>query len=91
MSNDTTTAPPGTIETPSAVELTEPARLEAARFETARRLTLELRKASPAWLQRQLGISYNEALRHVERMEKEGVVTAPDHVGRREVLTLKHS
>ena len=40
----------------------------------------------PEWLQRQLRIGYNSAARLIERMENEGLVGAPNHVGRREVL-----
>jgi S-DNA-T family DNA segregation ATPase FtsK/SpoIIIE len=43
-------------------------------------------KASTSWLQRQMRIGYNSAARLVERMEKDGLVGRPDHVGRREVL-----
>jgi len=43
-------------------------------------------KASTSYVQRQLRIGYNNAARLIERMEKEGVVSPADHVGRREVL-----
>jgi S-DNA-T family DNA segregation ATPase FtsK/SpoIIIE len=46
----------------------------------------ESQKASTSYIQRQLRIGYNNAARLIERMEKEGKVSAPDHVGRREVL-----
>jgi S-DNA-T family DNA segregation ATPase FtsK/SpoIIIE len=46
----------------------------------------ESQKASTSYIQRQLRIGYNSAARLIERMEKEGLVGAPDHVGRREVL-----
>ena len=46
----------------------------------------ESQKASTSYIQRQLRIGYNNAARLIERMEKDGVVSAPDHVGRREVL-----
>ncbi len=43
-------------------------------------------KASTSWLQRQMRVGYNSAARLIERMEKDGLVSRPDHVGRREVL-----
>ncbi|MGH6782098.1 MAG: DNA translocase FtsK, partial [Sphingomonadaceae bacterium] len=55
-------------------------------FRKAAQLVAESQKASTSWLQRQLRIGYNSAARLVERMEKEGLVSRPDHVGRREVL-----
>ena len=44
------------------------------------------RNASISWVQRQLRIGYNRAARLVEEMEKQGVVSAPDHTNKREVL-----
>ena len=43
-------------------------------------------KASTSFIQRHLGIGYNKAAKLIEQMEKEGVVTAANHVGKREVL-----
>lgn len=58
-------------------------------YQRAMQLVIEDRKASVSFLQRKLSISYNSAARLVERMESEGVVGAPNHVGRREVLAPK--
>ena len=59
---------------------------EEQLYRAARQLVIESRKASTSWLQRQLRIGYNTAARIMDRLEKEGVVSRPDHVGRREVL-----
>jgi S-DNA-T family DNA segregation ATPase FtsK/SpoIIIE len=44
------------------------------------------RKATISYLQRQLRIGYNSAARLIDQMEEMGLVSSPDHVGRREVL-----
>ena len=59
---------------------------EESQYRAAVQLVCESGKASTSWLQRQLRIGYNSAARLIERMEKDGVVGRPDHVGRREVL-----
>ncbi len=43
-------------------------------------------KASTSFLQRHLGIGYNKAAKLIERMEKDGMVSQANHVGKREVL-----
>lgn len=55
-------------------------------YRKAVQIVAESQKASTSYLQRQLRVGYNNAARLIERMEKEGKVGAPDHVGRREVL-----
>ncbi|HEX2764093.1 MAG TPA: DNA translocase FtsK 4TM domain-containing protein [Allosphingosinicella sp.] len=59
---------------------------EAQLYRKAIQTVAESQKASTSYLQRQLRIGYNNAARLIERMEKDGFVSAPDHVGRREVL-----
>jgi len=59
---------------------------DAQLFRKACQLVFENQKASTSWLQRQLRIGYNSAARLIEQMEEQGLVGAPNHVGRREVL-----
>ncbi|MCE3289977.1 MAG: translocase FtsK [Caulobacter sp.] len=44
------------------------------------------RKASTSYLQRRLQIGYNRAASLMERMEREGIVGAANHAGKREIL-----
>ena len=44
------------------------------------------KKASISYIQRRLNIGYNKAATLVEKMEENGVISAPDHKGKREVL-----
>jgi len=59
---------------------------EAQLYRKAIQTVAESQKASTSYLQRQLRVGYNNAARLIERMEKDGFVSPPDHVGRREVL-----
>ncbi|MDX6750779.1 DNA translocase FtsK [Geminicoccaceae bacterium 1502E] len=43
-------------------------------------------KASTSYLQRKLSVGYNSAAKLIERMEQDGLISAADHVGRRQVL-----
>ena len=59
---------------------------EDQQYRNAIQLVVESQKASTSWVQRQLRVGYNSAARLIERMEKDGIVSRPDHVGRRDVL-----
>lgn len=55
-------------------------------YDRAVALVCHERKASTSFIQRHLQIGYNRAARIIEQMEAEGVVSAANHVGKREVL-----
>jgi S-DNA-T family DNA segregation ATPase FtsK/SpoIIIE len=55
-------------------------------YDMAVRLVTEHRQASISWLQRRLRVGYNRAARMIERMEREGVVSAAVGAKGREVL-----
>jgi S-DNA-T family DNA segregation ATPase FtsK/SpoIIIE len=55
-------------------------------YDQAVALVCRERKASTSFVQRHLQIGYNRAARIIERMEADGVVSAANHVGKREVL-----
>ncbi|WP_372096535.1 DNA translocase FtsK [Tistrella mobilis] len=55
-------------------------------FAQAVSLILREDKVSVSFIQRHLQIGYNRAARLVERMESEGMISPPDHVGRRQIL-----
>ncbi|MDQ2066284.1 DNA translocase FtsK 4TM domain-containing protein [Xinfangfangia sp. CPCC 101601] len=59
---------------------------EDALYDQAVHIVAKDRKCSTSYIQRKLGIGYNKAARLVEQMEEEGVVTAANHVGKREIL-----
>ena len=55
-------------------------------YDKAVALVARERKASTSFVQRHFQVGYNKAARLIERMEKEGVVSTANHVGKREVL-----
>ena len=57
-----------------------------AQYAQALQIVAQEGKASTSYLQRRLRIGYNSAARLIERMEADGHVSRPDHVGRRQVL-----
>ena len=56
------------------------------QYDMAVQIIRKDRKCSTSYVQRKLGIGYNKAARLVERMEEEGLVSAPNRVGKREIL-----
>ena len=59
---------------------------EDALYDQAVAIVIRDRKCSTSYIQRKLAIGYNKAARLVEQMEDEGVVSAANHVGKREIL-----
>ncbi|WP_439521717.1 DNA translocase FtsK [Marivita sp.] len=59
---------------------------EDALYDQAVAIVVRDRKCSTSYIQRKLAIGYNKAARLVEQMEDESVVSAANHVGKREIL-----
>ena len=59
---------------------------EDALYDQAVAIVIKDRKCSTSYIQRKLAIGYNKAARLVEQMEDEGLVSASNHVGKREIL-----
>jgi DNA segregation ATPase FtsK/SpoIIIE, S-DNA-T family len=55
-------------------------------YDKAVNIVLQDKKASTSYVQRRLAIGYNRAASLIERMEKEGVISAANHSGKREIL-----
>lgn len=70
---------PGLIEPQTDLE-------ETVFYNHAKQIVIAHRKASTSYVQRMLVIGYNRAARILEQLEKDGVVSAANHVGKREVL-----
>jgi predicted transcriptional regulator len=51
----------------------------------AAELIIRENKASTSFVQRHLQIGYNRAVRIIESLEKKGIITAPNEIGKREV------
>ena len=55
-------------------------------YDRAVQIVLRDRKVSTSYIQRRLQIGYNKAATLIERMEAEGLISAPNSKGRREIL-----
>ncbi|WP_255936263.1 DNA translocase FtsK [Kordiimonas sp. SCSIO 12610] len=59
---------------------------EASLYDKAVDIVLRDRRASTSYIQRRLKIGYNKAATLIEEMEEQGVISAPNHKGQREIL-----
>jgi S-DNA-T family DNA segregation ATPase FtsK/SpoIIIE len=55
-------------------------------YDKAVHVVLTDKKVSTSYIQRRLAIGYNKAATLIERMEREGVISAANHSGKREIL-----
>ena len=55
-------------------------------YDQAVAIVLHDRKASTSYVQRRLSIGYNRAASLIERMEQDGLISAANHAGKREIL-----
>jgi S-DNA-T family DNA segregation ATPase FtsK/SpoIIIE len=71
-------------------DLASPGSMDAEEsgdlYDRAVNIVLRDKKCSTSYIQRRLSVGYNKAASLVERMEREGVVGAPNHAGKREIL-----
>ena len=59
---------------------------DASLYDQAVAIILRDRKVSTSYIQRQLRIGYNRAADLIDQMEAQGVISAPNHAGKREIL-----
>jgi S-DNA-T family DNA segregation ATPase FtsK/SpoIIIE len=55
-------------------------------YDQAVQVVLRDKKVSTSYVQRRLQVGYNKAASLIERMEKEGLISAPNVAGKREIL-----
>lgn len=55
-------------------------------YDQAKEIVIRDKKPTISYIQRRLGIGYNKAATLIERMENEGVISAPDAGGKRHIL-----
>ncbi|MDG1437284.1 MAG: DNA translocase FtsK 4TM domain-containing protein [Rickettsiaceae bacterium] len=60
--------------------------IESELYTQAVNIVRTERKASISYIQRSLRIGYNKAANLVEEMEKKGIVSSPNHSGKRDIL-----
>lgn len=55
-------------------------------YAQAMAIVIRDKRASTSYLQRRLKIGYNKAAGLIDRLEEEGVISAPNHAGKRQIL-----
>jgi DNA segregation ATPase FtsK/SpoIIIE, S-DNA-T family len=63
---------------------------DADLYTRAVQIVINNKKASTSFVQRQLRIGYNRAADLIDKMEAEGVISEPNHAGKRTVLLKTH-
>ncbi len=58
-----------------------------ALYDQAVAIVLRDKKPTTSYIQRRLSIGYNKAATLIEKMEENGIVSAPNNTGKREILT----
>jgi len=55
-------------------------------YDQAVKVVMRDKKCSTSYIQRRLQIGYNRAATLIERMEEDGMISKPNHQGKREIL-----
>ena len=56
------------------------------QYQRALEIVRSNNRASTSFLQREMQTGYNVAAEIIGKMEKQGIISAPNHMGKREVL-----
>ncbi len=73
-------------ESNAPIPTTDSSGAELDLYDQAVAIVARDKKASTSYIQRRLSIGYNRAATIIERMEDEGVISAANHAGKREIL-----
>ncbi len=60
---------------------------DEALYRQAVQIVVRDKKASTSYVQRRLRIGYNRAALLIEKMEEDGIISPPNHAGKREILS----
>ena len=73
-----------TASAPSAAEVR--AEKDGDLYEQAKEWVMKDKRPTISYIQRRLKVGYNKAAGFIERMEEEGIISAPDANGKRQIL-----